>query len=280
MKKQITFLLMCCCTLAVTAQDLISKVPATAHVVATIKGKNVTKLVSIKEFENSKIGEMFTKELRRETDGKIANLEDLGFDFNQNFYYFLETEDGVLSNVFLAPLNGRAGFENLLSERERKKITQKNGVSYFVDNYDNIITMWNDKTLLFMVSVDTKENDYGYYDDYGFDAPAASAEEAVEETLIESTEVEEVEETVIYESTEEVEETVIESVEEDVIEETVIESTEDYYDSDSYKEQQRQREERWQKREEERKKKREKLNETSITKAMAIFKGNLAQGPV
>ena len=84
MKKSILFTLLFCVSIITNAQDLISKIPATADIVASIRGKNITKLVGVKEFEKSKIGELFLKELKRETDGKVTNLEELGLNLEQN----------------------------------------------------------------------------------------------------------------------------------------------------------------------------------------------------
>ena len=279
MKKSILFTLLFCVSIITNAQDLISKIPATADIVASIRGKNITKLVGVKEFEKSKIGELFLKELKRETDGKVTNLEELGLNLEQNFYYFLDADEGVLSNVFLAPLNTKEGFENLLSKWEREKIVNKNGISYFVDEYDNMVTMWNNKTLVVVLTVDTEKNDYNYYDDYGYESlPTPPSNdiiiqeieitEAAEELAEAAEEVVEVEEI-------EIEETVIEEVE---IEETVIESTEtnSYYDSEEYKQKERERKKRRELREIARADKRKALNQRGVDKAMAILTGNIS----
>jgi len=149
-------------TVKTTAQDLISKIPKDASAVITLKGKNITDLLSVKEFENSRLGKVFLKEIKRDTDGKITNLEGFGLDLNRNFYYFLQTEEGVLRHNFLVPLKNKEAFLNLLSEKEEKKIVTDNNISYFVDQ-TNTITMWNDNSLLVVhTQQENKYNDYSY----------------------------------------------------------------------------------------------------------------------
>ena len=222
MKKLLLSLTICCAAYTAQAQDLIKNIPANATAVVTIKGGNVTDLFSIKEFENSKIGQEIVKELTRETSGDLTSLNDLGIDFKGSAYYFLQAEKGVFSNYFALPLLNKAGFDKLmkLNNSSTEKIKTTGDITYFQNEYDGSTVAWNDKMFVVVVSEDTSnDDDYGFYD-YNDNI------EVVEGT------VEEVEETV-YEAVEEaqeVEETIVESTEDyevEVVEET--ETTNDYY---------------------------------------------------
>lgn len=177
MKKVFLLASLCFATIAASAQDLITKIPSTASAVISIKGKNITDLVSVAEFENSKFGKLLVKELSRETDGKISNLEDFGINLKQNFYYFLEAKKGVFNHNFLIPLNNKEGFESMFSERELSEIVRENGYSYKTDEYSPVVVMWDDSMILMIVSQD--ENNYYDYD-YLYEEEAVEAVDAME----------------------------------------------------------------------------------------------------
>ena len=214
----------CCFTLSISAQKLLSKIPSNASVVATIKGKNIVRLLSIEEFSNSTLGKMLNKEIAKESHDKVMGLSDLGLDYDNDFHYFMEVNNGVFSHCFLIPLDNPQGFLNTMSSRQRDKIIAEGDFGYIQDKYDGSTIIWNKNTLVIVTAKDNRINDYYSYNYEDLE----EVESVVEETVIESDEIEEtviesdeIEETVIESL--EIEETVIESVE---IEETVIESVE------------------------------------------------------
>ena len=174
MKKILLFTYLFCIALSINAQDLVSKIPKEAKAVVAIKGKNVTDLVSVAEFENSKIGKLFLKEMVNETDGRVSNLNELGIDLKRNFYYFMTSDSLSLKHNFLVPLKDKTGFEKLMPERQKKKIITEGDLSYFVDSYDDMVMMWNNNMILMTISQDTYTDDYYGYNDYD-----------VEETVVE-----------------------------------------------------------------------------------------------
>ncbi len=182
MKKLLFFTCFLCLSLAVKAQDLALKIPKNAKAVISLKGKNITDLVAVPEFENSKIGKLFFKEILKTTDGKVSNLNELGIDLNRDFYYYMESDSTGFKHNFLAPLKNKDGFESLISDREKEKTITEGGVSYFIDSYDDIITMWDSKTLLVTIlqTEDDQYNDYSYHGEV--------IEEAAEEVVMESVE--------------------------------------------------------------------------------------------
>ncbi len=290
MRKLLLIASTVCITLTATAQDLATKIPSTATAVVTLKGKRITDLVSVEEFSNSKLGEMIGKELAKESDEKVNNLEEMGLALDQNFYYFLEMDKGVFNNCFLIPLKNSQGLLNLMGNSQRERIITENGLSYFQDDYDGSVVLWDNSTLLVLFAKDTS-NDYDFYDDYGYNdygndnygdaletpTPAVVEEEVEIETIVE----EAAEEVAIDAESEIVEETVID------IEEVVIESTEptdnyynDYYNSEEYKKQEAAREKRRLEREAKRAEKRKKLAEATLQRAKTIIAGNYTQGNI
>ena len=292
MKKAILFTSFCLTAMFVSAQDLISKIPSNASAVVALKGKNFTELVTTTEFENSKLGNLFFKELTKKTDGKVTNLESLGVDIEQNFYYFLQNEEGSLTHTFLVPLKNKENIVALLPKRTQERVDADGNISYFTDLYDAAVTMWNNETLIMVIYQEANTyDDYGYddfygYDDYTITEEAADAVEATEDGMddVIADVVEDAAEAVVVE-----EEIVVEKIEDDeeYIEETIIESTEseydengyyndDYYNEDYYKKQEERRLEREAKQEERRK---ENLV-TVVEKAKSILTGTYAQGNI
>ncbi|WP_394748144.1 hypothetical protein [Spongiimicrobium salis] len=257
MKKLLLAICLMATTVGIKAQDLITKIPATADVVVTIKGKNVTDLVSIPEFENSKMGAMLIKELKRETDGAITSLDGMGFDLDASFYYFLDVADKTLYNCFLIPLNGSEGFERLMPKSKKRKMITEGDTSY-VQERDGTVVLWTNKILMVVIPYDTDSiHDYTYFNEA--EVPAVEADE---EVILEVEEAVEVPEVVIEEE-EVIEETVIE------IEETDESDSNDYYNSEYYKKQEQRRKAR----EERRKLRRERLSTSTLIKAKTILKG-------
>ncbi len=182
MKKVLLFTTICFTTLVTSAQDLITKVPKDASVVVSLKGKNITDLYSISEFENSKMGEMMMKQLSRKTDDAVTNFETLGINFSENFYYFIQTEEGIMTHSFLVPIKDKRGFFSLLSESEKANAKYEDDLAYIVDKYDNTVTMWNNNTLLIATTDQESSYDdyYGYNDDYYDYGVEESVADAVE----------------------------------------------------------------------------------------------------
>ncbi|KAG1647941.1 hypothetical protein GQR58_030216 [Nymphon striatum] len=227
------------------AQELISKIPSNASAVVTIKGRNITQLMSVDDFSSSKLGQMMIKEISKETDEKITTIEGLGLDLEKDFHYFLEA-----------------------------------AISYLQEEYDGMTMMWNDNTMIMVFAVDQSSEDY-FYDDYSYNVE--TVEEVVEamdaaEAVEDSEAVEEVEEAV-----EEAADTVEEIVEE-AIEETVIESTEnevvDYYDSPGYKKQEADREKRRQEWQAKKDQSQKELAANTLKRAKQIFGKNNATNSI
>jgi len=296
MKKRLLSLTAFCFAIAVSAQDLITKIPSDASAVVTIKGKRITDLVSLNDFSNSKLGQMLGEQLNKESKGKVSNLESTGFDLSRNFYYFLDVKEGVFTNCFLMPLNDAEGFQNLLGEHEMEKVVKENSYSYFQDEYDGTVTLWTDNTLILMFSKDEskEEEDYGYGYYPSLDAGVA-VEEAVDSVAPTdyniTVETVEAPETVqdAKDATMEAASAAVDAAgeakdaSEEVVEDVVEEESYDAYTARLEAERQANSEKREverKKREAERAVKREKQAKVTLAKAKEILVGNYAQGSI
>jgi len=266
-------------TLVASAQDLITKIPSNASVVFSIKGENMTDLVTTSEFENSKIGKLFLKKLNRKTNGKVTRLANLGIDVTQNFYYFLQAKEGVFTHYFLIPLKNKEDFLNLISEREREKVITAQNVSYFTDSNNTNVTMWNENTLLFVYEQDRNTNDaygYDYYDAYGdpthivLDSVIEPPYEVTEDIAIEASEAVEEEAAIEAET----------SSEEEISIDAAASSYEDTHTSAYYRAQAAEREENRVRREAEREERRKETLLQILEKARNILAGNYTQGSI
>lgn len=135
--------------MAVNAQDLTKKIPANALAVVTVKGKNLTELMSVSEFNNSFVGKQILSKLSEKARANYNSADDLGFNLSANFYYYNQTNDSVSYNCFLAPIKDASKFESLLQQSGKKfQVTGKQR-SYFNADSTEVIR-WNDEMLLFV----------------------------------------------------------------------------------------------------------------------------------
>ena len=254
--------------LALQAQDLAKKIPTTANVVVTVKGKNVLDLMSLSEFSNSKIGAEITKEMSRGTKGELKELEDLGLALDQNFYYFLETKENIFYNAFLIPFKDTSSILRLMS-KEQKDIVTQNGISYLQNDYGGEVLIWNQNTVIFVIASDQNKD---FYDDYGiYDYDPSNPSDSVEiVTIEEAGEAAAAEEEVIEQATEIAIEEAIEASEEEVVE-TV--DGYDYYQSDAYKKEQEEREKRRLEREAKRIERKKVENKNTLEYARTLMAG-------
>ena len=281
MKKLLLTISLFYCAFAVKAQDLITKIPSDASAVVNIKGKEITNLVSLNDFSNSKLGQMLGKELNRESKGKVTSLENAGFDFNRNFYYFLDVKEGVFTNCFLIPLNNAQNFKNLLGEYEMERIINENGYSYIQDEYDGTVTLWTDDTLILLFSKDESTTE-DYYDDYGYSEDLyeqPSSEEMVIEEIEapKGTDYEIAVESVEEEST--VAPEALEEAAEEAIEESAAAKEMRAY-NDKIARQDAERAAKREKREAEQEIERKELAISTLARAKEILAGNYASGSI
>lgn len=152
----LTALFLASLTFTSNAQDLVHKIPANTLAVATIKGKNLTDLMSLAEFNRSFIGkELLTK--HAEKSGKpFATIEDIGFNLSSSFYYYNLSNDSVTYNCFLAPVKN-AGQVDALYTQANQKFSLKNNIRYYYNTDSTEVARWNGEMFLFTIASGKKE---------------------------------------------------------------------------------------------------------------------------
>ncbi len=192
------------------SQNLDYKIPSDALMVASIDGKHLQDFISVTEFNQYD----FVKKLFVEAsnDNKnISSIKDFGFDVNSDAYYFMQ-KDSVSYHNFMVKLSSKAAFESLLSESELERVSVENGISMIVEHDE--VFMWNDK-MLFLTHAEypSKPYDYNAYEDNEVWEETVVEEVESDETVLELSENEEMEEYEVIESTPRIEDS-----EEEVIE--------------------------------------------------------------
>lgn len=126
-------------------------VPEHSTIVVAIHGGSITSKVSVEDFEKYNFYKEIEKDMIRSSKKEIDgfSMKDMGIDFSGSAYYFLETNDSIIYNGFVAPLNSGSSFggfvENILISRYNKgyKVLQDKNFTY-IQTGDNLYA-WNDK---------------------------------------------------------------------------------------------------------------------------------------
>ncbi|MBB6498713.1 hypothetical protein [Pedobacter cryoconitis] len=143
-------------TLAVSAQNLASKIPSDALIVVTLKGDNLTRLMSVKEFNNTFVGKEITDKLAGSAKGNFKTIEDFGFNLSSTFYYYNRGNDSVSYNCVLAPVKNAGQLDQLFNGAE-KSFTQNGKLRTFYSRDSTEVMVWNEEIMLFVKS-DGKES--------------------------------------------------------------------------------------------------------------------------
>lgn len=145
-----------CITMSTLAQDLAYKIPSNAVAVAAIKGKNLTDLMSLKEFNTTFLGKKILSKLSKSTDQTFTSVEDLGFQLSSSMYYFNLNNDSVSFNCFLVPVKNAGQVDEFCAKGEKKFVTKGN-VRLFYDADSTALTCWNDKQFLLVIGKGNRE---------------------------------------------------------------------------------------------------------------------------
>ncbi len=135
----------------ILAQGPAHMVPENSTIVVALNGESITSKVSVESFEKYKFYKEIEKNMIRSSKKEIDgfSLKDLGMNFKNSSYYFLENNDSVMYNGFVAPLSSASSFggfvENILISRYNKdyKVLQGKNFTY-IQTRDNLYA-WNDK---------------------------------------------------------------------------------------------------------------------------------------
>lgn len=131
------------------AQDLVKKIPANAFTVATIKGDNVFKLMFVKDFNESFVGQKLLTETSKSLDKNFTSIEDFGINLEKNMYYFNHLSDSITYNCFLIPLRDAAKFESLISDKDKKFKTEGDIRTMILPDSTSIVK-WNNSMMYFV----------------------------------------------------------------------------------------------------------------------------------
>ena len=211
MKQILTLTLLMSCIVGL-AQDVSTKIPKDALAVATIKGSNLTQLMSVDEMNTSYAGKQLLKQLSKLQDQPLTSLNDLGFNLEANWHYFYQANDSINYNVMLLPLRDVSKFERLMTAKKNIKIISKNGFKTMEkDSLKNDVVFWDNSAVVFVMGSlkdyyfeekeimnryglqELPDYDYGNYDDTEvYDVPEddviPEAEESMEDAVDESDE--------------------------------------------------------------------------------------------
>lgn len=131
----------------VNAQDLVRSIPANALAVISVKGKNLTDLVSVKELDTNFIGKKLLRELSGKSDVPYTSLNDLGFDLSGTYYYYNLTNDSVTFHNFLVPVKNAGKIDQIFKEDKRDfKLSGK--VRTYVNQDATTTIYWDDEKFL------------------------------------------------------------------------------------------------------------------------------------
>ncbi|WP_316821799.1 hypothetical protein [Pedobacter gandavensis] len=175
-------------TLAVNGQDLARKIPADALAVATIKGGNLTELMSVTEFNQTFLGKKLLEYLAKDEKSGITGMEDFGFNLSSDFYYYNQSTDSVSYNCLLFPIKDATKLDQFFTKRG-KKFTLKDQVRSYFNADSTEMVHWNGEMLLTVMPIEKSayfklpENRERFGlskpDEISITAPENSAEEAV-----------------------------------------------------------------------------------------------------
>lgn len=154
--KCLTALFLSGLTFTSTAQDLVHKIPANALAVATVKGKNLTELMPLTEFNNSALAKKFLTQLSKKSDKSFSSIEDTGFNLASSFYYYNLSNDSVTYNCFLAPVKNADKVDELY-QQANQKFSVKGGQRSYYNADSTEVARWNGEMFLFVIASGKKE---------------------------------------------------------------------------------------------------------------------------
>jgi hypothetical protein len=138
------------------AQDLVHKIPADALAVATLKGKNLTELISLTEFNKSFSGKKILSKLSKNTDRSYTAIEEIGFNLTSSFYHYNQSNDSVTYNCVLAPVKNAAQLDAFYTQSKQKFSVKGSMRSYY--NPDSTeVAHWNDQIFFAVIGSGKKE---------------------------------------------------------------------------------------------------------------------------
>lgn len=147
-----------CLPYAGYSQDLRKHIPGTASLVLEVNSPELFQALPLIDINNSSIGESLLREINDELKVKVTNLEDLGVDFNQPAFMFLESKENQLNMAFLLPLTSAQTLENFILDNGYEIFDTGNAKS--IVSEQRIMLSWNDQMASFSVIFPASDSYY------------------------------------------------------------------------------------------------------------------------
>ncbi len=156
----IAFFLLCFVLSNLQAQNLLSKVPASATMVIKYAGENFSKNVPVKKLDTYKfIKENLFKMMGVDT---LTSVQNMGINLEEDSYQYIAADDSMLSFVTMMHIKNSSQFLQLIktSYSAKNKTEQKNDFQ-FLSISENTYVGWNDR--LAVIVNTTYQNKESYY---------------------------------------------------------------------------------------------------------------------
>lgn len=150
-KSGATAILLLAATIQTEAQDLARRIPSNALAVATVKGDQLTQLMSVEEFNQTFLGKAVIGKLAASKNGTMNSVDQFGIDPKATCYYYNQTNDSVTYNCLLAPVKN-AGQIDALFQLHSKKFERNGELRSHYSKDSTGITLWDEKMVLFVVA--------------------------------------------------------------------------------------------------------------------------------
>lgn len=189
-------------TFTVTAQDLVTKIPAEAAAVLKIKTSQLTALLSADEFSKTEAGKKLLQIISRKKETELKNISELGINLQGNCYYFRLNKDSINYNCIILPIADAVKFGTLI--KSQNGIVNNNNVWNTISDDSSSFMIWNKEYALlvngtlnqsFFYSKEITER-YGLSSSYNYTYPVYTDTTAlpdVVDTISETTQTGEIE---------------------------------------------------------------------------------------
>ncbi|MFC6098976.1 hypothetical protein [Olivibacter domesticus] len=131
---------------AAAAQQVENGVPENAYAVATVNSKYFFDLISISEFNQSKIGQALLEKVGKNNNIRYQSVEDFGIDLHGQVYIYSTKTDSIVYYGMCVPLNDAKKLDTLLRGLGTPLNTQNGLRRIELEDKKQIVT-WNDKIL-------------------------------------------------------------------------------------------------------------------------------------
>ncbi len=162
-KFLITLIIICNFISIGNAQNLISKVPASASAIIKYSGENFSKNLPVKKIDSYEfVKENIFKLFKVDT---LTSLQNLGVNLEKDTYQYITTQDSCTSFITLLNLSNTAQFLKMIDANyhSEMKPLKKEGYN-FLALADNTFLGWNEQEAIFVITTYQNPNKYYYQD--------------------------------------------------------------------------------------------------------------------